>query len=86
VDSDLKGENHHCINLSCTCCRWLALLGVVLAVSRGLVAEDDPGAAVFDPELAMLEVAAHTHHLPRHWRSRRVSDTFAYLFLKKTVR
>lgn len=46
---------------------WAAVLGIILAVSRGLVQE--PGVAS-DPELVLLEVVAHTHYLPRHWRSR----------------
>lgn len=44
---------------------WLALVGVVLAVFRPLVV--DKSTASFDPELALLELAAHTHHYPRHW-------------------
>jgi autophagy-related protein 9 len=47
---------------------WLALLGVVLAAARALIVERST--AAFDPGLALLEVAAHTHHLPRHWRGR----------------
>ena len=57
------------------------MLGVVLAVSRGFITE--PGTA-FDPELAMLEVVAHTHYLPRHWRgrahTREVQQQFMALF------
>ena len=62
-------------------CRWAAVLGVILAVSRGFITE--PGTA-FDPELAMLEVVAHTHYLPRHWRgrahTREVQQQFMALF------
>ena len=47
---------------------WVALVGVVLAVSRALVVER--GQDAFDPEMAMLQVVAHTHYLPRHWRGR----------------
>ena len=62
-------------------CRWAAVLGIILAVSRGLVQE--PGVAN-DPELVLLEVVAHTHYLPRHWRSRahtrEVHSNFQALF------
>lgn len=44
---------------------WLAVLGVVLAVFRPMVV--DKSTTSFDPELALLELAAHTHHYPRHW-------------------
>lgn len=47
---------------------WLALLGIILALSRSLIIEKTIDA--FDPEMALLEVAAHTHHFPRHWRGR----------------
>lgn len=61
---------------------WLALLGVILAAARALVIEHST--AAFDPGLALLEVAAHTHHLPRHWRGRahtlEVQEEFASLF------
>ena len=62
-------------------CRWAAVLGIILALSRALVQE--PGVA-FDPELALLEVVAHTHYLPRHWRgrahTREVHSNFQTLF------
>lgn len=57
------------------------MLGIILALSRALIQE--PGAA-FDPELALLEVVAHTHYLPRHWRgrahTREVHHNFQALF------
>ena len=46
---------------------WLAALGVVLTASRTLVSEDP---VAYDPETALAEVAAVTHHMPRHWRGR----------------
>ena len=53
----------------------------MLAISRAFITEQD---AVFEPELALLEVAAHTHHLPRHWRgrahTREVQAQFSQLF------
>lgn len=61
---------------------WLALLGVVLAASRALIVE--PSTSSFDPGMALLEVAAHTHYLPRHWRGRahslEVQEEFESLF------
>ena len=61
---------------------WLALLGVLLAISRSLIVE--PSTASFDPGLALFEVAAHTHYMPRHWRGRahslEVQDEFQSLF------
>lgn len=47
---------------------WIALLGVILAVSRSLIVDKSSG--IIDPELSLLEVAAHTHYYPRHWRGR----------------
>jgi autophagy-related protein 9 len=62
---------------------WLGLVGVILAVSRALIIE--PSLTAFDPEYALLEVAAHTHYLPRHWRGGRahtleVQEEFQSLF------
>ena len=57
------------------------MLGVVLAVSRAFIVET--GVAC-EPELALLEVVAHTHWLPRHWRgrahTREVQGQFEQLF------
>lgn len=57
------------------------MLGIILALSRALIQE---GGAAFDPELALLEVVAHTHYLPRHWRgrahTREVHHNFQALF------
>jgi len=66
---------------------WLGLLGVILAVSRALIIE--PSLSAFDPEYALLEVAAHTHYLPRHWRGGRahtleVQEEFQSLFRYRT--
>ena len=62
-------------------CRWAAVLGIILALSRAFIQE---GGVAFDPELALLEVVAHTHYLPRHWRgrahTREVHDNFQSLF------
>ena len=69
------------INGSACECRWAATLGIVLAISRGFIAEQG---VAFEPELALLEVVAHTHWLPRHWRgrghTREVQEQFQQLF------
>lgn len=66
---------------------WAATLGVVLAVSRAFII--DPATTAFHPELAMLEVVAHTHHMPRHWRgrahTREVQGAFQELFQFKAA-
>ncbi|KAK9802892.1 hypothetical protein WJX73_002447 [Symbiochloris irregularis] len=65
---------------------WGATLGIVLAISRAFIGEDAPA---HEPELALLEVTAHTHHLPRHWRgrahTREVQQQFASLFQFKAL-
>jgi autophagy-related protein 9 len=57
------------------------VLGVVLAVSRAFIVE---AGVAREPELALLEVVAHTHWLPRHWRgrahTREVQGQFEQLF------
>ena len=57
------------------------MLGVVLAVSRAFIVE---AGVACEPELALLEVVAHTHWLPRHWRgrahTREVQGQFEQLF------
>lgn len=67
--------------------RWAATLGIVLAVSRAFIAE---AGVAFEPELALLEVVAHTHWLPRHWRGRahtqEVQQQFQELFQFKVQR
>lgn len=56
-------------------------MGIILALSRAFIQETG---VAFDPELALLEVVAHTHYLPRHWRgrahTREVHDNFQALF------
>ena len=57
------------------------MLGIILAVSRALIQE---AGVAFEPEVALLEVVAHTHYLPRHWRgrahTREVHHNFQALF------
>ena len=65
---------------------WIATLGILLAVSRSMIVETG---TAFDPELAMMDVVAHTHYLPRHWRgrahTREVQEQFQQLFQYKSV-
>ncbi|KAK9829634.1 hypothetical protein WJX72_006986 [[Myrmecia] bisecta] len=65
---------------------WLALVGVVLAISRAFIQE---AGTAFEPEMALLEVVAHTHYLPRHWRgrahTREVQEQFQGLFQFKAL-
>lgn len=42
-------------------------MGMVLALSRAFVIESG---VAFDPEVALMDVVAHTHYMPRHWRGR----------------
>lgn len=63
---------------------YTALCGTLLALSRALIIDDDPGARPPAPDAAMAAVVAHTHYLPRRWRNaahtRGVHDEFASLF------
>jgi len=66
---------------------WVAVTGIVLAISRAFI--EERGTTVFDPEMAMMEVVAHTHFLPRHWRgrahTREVQQQFQSLFQFKAT-
>jgi len=45
---------------------WItAVLGTILASSRALMATEN---AVFEPNVIMSKIVAHTHYLPKHWR------------------
>jgi autophagy-related protein 9 len=63
---------------------YTALCGTLLAVSRALIIDDEPGARPPAPEAAMAAVVVHTHYLPRRWRNaahtRAVHDEFSALF------
>ncbi|KAI3424722.1 hypothetical protein D9Q98_008111 [Chlorella vulgaris] len=65
---------------------WVAVVGVVLALSRAFVIESE---TAFDPEVALMEVVLHTHYLPRHWRgrahTREVQQEFEALFQYKAL-
>lgn len=65
---------------------WLALTGILLTASRAFIT-DAP--AALDPERAMAELVAHTHHLPRHWRGRahtaEVQEAMSGLFQLKVL-
>jgi len=64
---------------------YIATLGILLTACRGVAGDGArPPAARPDPNVALLAVAAHTHHLPRHWRgrghTREVAAEFGGLF------
>ena len=63
---------------------YTALCGTLLALSRALIVDDEPGAPPRAPDAALAAVVAHTHHLPRRWRNaahtRAVRDDFAASF------
>ena len=74
---------------------WVAALGIVLAACRAAAGDAGDGgdtgggahaasARRTDPNLALLTLAAATHHLPRHWRgrghTREVADAVGRLY------
>ena len=48
---------------------YTALCGTILAASRALVADEEPGSARPDPAASLAACVAHTHYLPRRWRN-----------------
>jgi hypothetical protein len=46
---------------------YLGIFGTILAVSRGMVPEEN---LVFDPETTLREVVWWTHYLPAGWKGR----------------
>lgn len=46
---------------------YLGVFGSILAVSRGMIPEDN---RVFDPELLMTEVIHYTHYMPEEWKGK----------------
>ncbi|TCD67283.1 autophagy protein atg9 [Steccherinum ochraceum] len=65
---------------------YLTIFGSILAVSRGMIPEDN---RVFDPELLMTEVIQYTHYMPDEWKdqlhSKKVHEEFGELFAMKIV-
>ncbi|THH31111.1 hypothetical protein EUX98_g3059, partial [Antrodiella citrinella] len=63
---------------------YLTLFGSMLAVSRGMIPEEN---RVFDPELLMTEVIQYTHYMPEEWKdelhSKKVHEQFGELFAMK---
>ena len=63
---------------------YTAICGTILAASRALVADEEPGSARPDPAASLAATVAHTHYLPRRWRnaghSRVVYAQFSSLF------
>jgi autophagy-related protein 9 len=63
---------------------YITLFGTILAVSRGMVPEDNQ---VFDPEQLLKGVVHYTHFLPEEWKgklhSQQAHDDFGQLFAMK---
>eukprot|EP00939_MAST-03C_sp_MAST-3C-sp1_P002478 g2478.t1 len=66
---------------------WIAIFSGIIALSRSFIPKRDD--AVFEPEIAIRDVAAQTHFLPpewiRHCRSYEVHESFLELYQYKMV-
>eukprot|EP00163_Fabomonas_tropica_P000156 TRINITY_DN1010_c0_g2_i1.p1 TRINITY_DN1010_c0_g2~~TRINITY_DN1010_c0_g2_i1.p1 ORF type:complete len:759 (+),score=183.40 TRINITY_DN1010_c0_g2_i1:637-2913(+) len=64
----------------------MAVFATIIAVARTFIIDHTH---VADPEKVLRNVATHTHHLPRHWRSRAhtytVREEFCALYQYKAV-
>ena len=67
---------------------YLGIFGTILAVSRGMVPEEN---LVFDPEATLKEVVWWTHYLPAGWKGRlhskmvRLPFSFPYFLLPPSL-
>jgi len=50
---------------------YLGLFGTILAISRGMIPEEN---LVFEPEAMLTQVIEYTHYCPSHWNGRLHSD------------
>lgn len=50
---------------------YIGLFGTVLAVSRGMIPDEN---LVFEPEVALKNVVEQTHYLPEEWKGRLHTD------------
>lgn len=50
---------------------YLGLFGTILAISRGIIPEEN---LVFEPEAMLTQVIEYTHYYPSHWNGRLHSD------------
>src|ERR1700733_4903640 len=50
---------------------YLGLFGTILAVSRGMIPEEN---LVFEPEAMLTQVIEYTHYYPSHWNGKLHSD------------
>lgn len=50
---------------------YLGLFGTILAISRGMIPEEN---LVFEPEAMLTQVIEYTHYCPSHWKGRLHSD------------
>lgn len=58
---------------------YIGLFGTILAVSRGMIPEEN---LVYDPEAALRCVIEYTHYLPSEWRNKLHSDEVKGEFMK----
>jgi autophagy-related protein 9 len=56
---------------------YIGLFGTILAVSRGMIPEDN---LVFEPEAMLTQVIEYTHYRPSHWNGRLHSDEVVYTY------
>jgi len=50
---------------------YIGLFGTILAVSRGMIPEEN---LVFEPEAMLTQVIEYTHYYPDHWKGKLHSD------------
>jgi autophagy-related protein 9 len=50
---------------------YLGIFGTILAVSRGMMPEEN---LVFEPEAMLTQVIEYTHYCPNHWNGKLHSD------------
>jgi autophagy-related protein 9 len=54
---------------------YIGLFGTILAVSRGMIPEEN---LVFEPEAMLTQVIEYTHYYPSHWHGKLHSDEVWY--------
>jgi len=63
---------------------YLTLFGTILAVSRGMIPEEN---LVFEPEAMLTQVIEYTHYCPNHWKGKLHSEeVFQLDFWSNNVR
>jgi autophagy-related protein 9 len=61
---------------------YLGLFGTILAVSRGMIPEEN---LVFEPEAMLNRVIAYTHYYPDHWVGKLHSDEVCLTLMKLMI-